>query len=401
MAHVLAWLEGFRPAAINGHTVFQWWHVEGKGPEQTTNPVADYWDGAAKRLGQHGDDIEKLMSDAGGHWEGAGADAMQAHLSPLAQWATAAQGVCGQMNGAMNNQGNTWAEAKPKIQQVDDTPPDPGFSDVWPPNYADKCGQWRDTTKGNMQAMQVYGDQTKANLQNMPVFTAPQSSQGQLGVGTGPGPNVDYRSQNPGNVGSYNYSGSRYSGSPSGPYNYQPGQGGPTQPPLPRQNPVPGPLPIVGPEPHPQPLPWQGPISTDPSNANPLPTTNLPGFNDPGASGGQYGSGGSGGVSGGFMGGGFGAGGGDFESGGRAGGAGGRAGAGGFGAENEFGSRGGRGMGAAGGRPGAAGQPGMGAGGRGGKREEDKEHKSPSYLEEIEDVFGTGEKVAPPVIGED
>jgi hypothetical protein len=42
----------------------------------------------------------------------------------------------------------------------------------------------------------------------------------------------------------------------------------------------------------------------------------------------------------------------------------------------------------------------MGAGGAGRGGEEDKEHKSADYLIETEDVFGDGQMVAPPVIGE-
>ncbi|HEY2764382.1 MAG TPA: hypothetical protein VGJ13_10280 [Pseudonocardiaceae bacterium] len=58
--------------------------------------------------------------------------------------------------------------------------------------------------------------------------------------------------------------------------------------------------------------------------------------------------------------------------------------------------------GAAGGRGGAGGAgeaPMGGAGGRG--KDEDKEHRRPSYLIEMDDVFNDGRKVAPPVIGED
>ncbi|MCO1579698.1 PPE domain-containing protein [Crossiella sp. SN42] len=51
-----------------------------------------------------------------------------------------------------------------------------------------------------------------------------------------------------------------------------------------------------------------------------------------------------------------------------------------------------------GGPAGAAGGP-MGAG-AGGRKEEDKEHKRADYLQETEDVWGDGKRVAPPVIGE-
>lgn len=55
-----------------------------------------------------------------------------------------------------------------------------------------------------------------------------------------------------------------------------------------------------------------------------------------------------------------------------------------------------------GGARGAAGTPGMIAPGAAGRRgEDDKEHESPEYLVETEDIFGDGRKVVPPVIGED
>lgn len=64
--------------------------------------------------------------------------------------------------------------------------------------------------------------------------------------------------------------------------------------------------------------------------------------------------------------------------------------------------RGGQGVAAA---RGAAGTPGMGMAGspQKGQGEEDKEHKSAPYLEELDDVWGEGTipMVAPPVIGED
>lgn len=55
---------------------------------------------------------------------------------------------------------------------------------------------------------------------------------------------------------------------------------------------------------------------------------------------------------------------------------------------------------AAAGAKGAAGANGAMAGGAGAKKEEDKEHKSADYLEELDDVWTGGETVAPSVIGE-
>ncbi|WP_157767954.1 PPE domain-containing protein [Actinosynnema pretiosum] len=133
-----------------------------------------------------------------------------------------------------------------------------------------------------------------------------------------------------------------------------------------------------------------------------------------GLSGGPGGLAAAGGRAGGFGGGasGFGGGAGGFGAGGSgvggsglgAGGSssalgeGGRSGVGGYGS----GGAGGLG-GVAAGRGGAAaggmGAGGMGAAGGRGNGEEDKEHKTASYLQETEDVFGDGTLVAPPVIG--
>lgn len=63
------------------------------------------------------------------------------------------------------------------------------------------------------------------------------------------------------------------------------------------------------------------------------------------------------------------------------------------------------GRGGLGGARGAAGQPGAGGmagqGGKGGKKGEDGEHQRPSWLVEADpdEIFGTDEKVVPPVIG--
>ncbi|ACU40613.1 hypothetical protein Amir_6817 [Actinosynnema mirum DSM 43827] len=111
-------------------------------------------------------------------------------------------------------------------------------------------------------------------------------------------------------------------------------------------------------------------------------------------------AGGFGGGAGGFGAGGSGVGGSGLGAGGSSSalGEGGRSGVGGYGS----GGAGGLG-GAAAGRGGAAaggmGAGGMGAAGGRGNGEEDKEHKSASYLQETEDVFGDGTLVAPPVIG--
>ncbi|CCH35406.1 hypothetical protein ABZ816_12445 [Actinosynnema sp. NPDC047251] len=149
----------------------------------------------------------------------------------------------------------------------------------------------------------------------------------------------------------------------------------------------------------------------------PGPGQRPPGIPGPGGGrGGLPGGGGSGGGSGGAGGGrgggagGLGGGPGGMAAAGRGGGFGpgggagvlgeaGRAGAGGFGPSGG-GAGGLGGAGAAGGRGAGAGMGGMGgAGGHGGQGEEDKEHKSASYLVETEDVFGDGTMVAPPVIG--
>jgi PPE family protein len=99
-------------------------------------------------------------------------------------------------------------------------------------------------------------------------------------------------------------------------------------------------------------------------------------------------------------------GGGDNEYGGRGYGRGGGVGSGAGSGASESGSGGRSGIGgsaaqeAMGGRGGAGrGGPGGMGGGRGGRKEEDAEHETPDYLVETDDVFGSGEMVAPPVIG--
>ncbi|TDQ04271.1 PPE domain-containing protein [Labedaea rhizosphaerae] len=146
---------------------------------------------------------------------------------------------------------------------------------------------------------------------------------------------------------------------------------------------------------------------TDPSQFDPNGNHTGQGGVDPRTAHGAGGGGGMGGMP--MMGGGGGLGGaGDSEYGGRGygrggagmgagsgsgaseSGSGGRSGIGGSAAQEAMGGRGGAGRGGAGG---------MG-GGRGGRKEEDGEHESPDYLVETDDVFGSGEMVAPPVIGE-
>ncbi|GAA2692440.1 PPE-repeat protein [Actinosynnema pretiosum] len=125
-----------------------------------------------------------------------------------------------------------------------------------------------------------------------------------------------------------------------------------------------------------------------------------------GLSGGPGGLAAAGGRAGGFGGGagGFGAGGsgmgGGLGSGGSSSalGEGGRSGVGGYGS-NAAGGLGGAAAGRGGAAAGGMGAGGMGAAGGRGNGEEDKEHKSASYLQETEDVFGDGTLVAPPVIG--
>lgn len=143
------------------------------------------------------------------------------------------------------------------------------------------------------------------------------------------------------------------------------------------------------------------PGRTDPSQFDPNGghTGGHGGIDPRGAQSANAGGAGMGGMP--MMGGGGMGGGGDSEYGGRGygrgssgmgaseSGSGGRSGIGGSAAQEAMGGRGGAGRGGAGG---------MG-GGRGGRKEEDSEHESPDYLVETDDVFGSGEMVAPPVIG--
>ncbi|AHH95484.1 hypothetical protein [Kutzneria albida] len=118
----------------------------------------------------------------------------------------------------------------------------------------------------------------------------------------------------------------------------------------------------------------------------------------PGSGTGGPGAGGPGGR------GGFGAGAGSGAAGAGAGGAGSR-GAGAGASAGAMAAEEAAGRGGLGGARGAAGQPGAGGmagqGGKGGKKGEDGEHQRPSWLVEADpdEIFGTDEKVVPPVIG--
>ncbi|MBW4715749.1 hypothetical protein [Saccharothrix obliqua] len=174
--------------------------------------------------------------------------------------------------------------------------------------------------------------------------------------------------------------------------------GGPGQGPGPGgSNWTPGPVPGPGPRPGPNPPFRPGPGGRPPG----LPGGGRPGMPGGGGGGGGGGRGGLGGVPGAGGPGGMAAAGrgGGFGPGGTSGmlGEAGRSGAGGFGPSGGGGLGGA--AGARGGMGGAGMGGGMGAGAGRGQGEEDKEHKSASYLVETEDVFGDGTMVAPPVIG--
>ncbi|MBP2339614.1 hypothetical protein JOF41_005792 [Saccharothrix coeruleofusca] len=170
---------------------------------------------------------------------------------------------------------------------------------------------------------------------------------------------------------------------------------------------------------YPGPGGWVPPVPPGPGQGRPgpgTPTGRPPGLGGPGRGGpggGGLPGGGRGGL-GGAGGGGLGGPGGMAAAGGRGGfGPGGLGGAPGAGVLGDAGRSGAAGFGPTGSGPaggfgpagaGRGGPGGMAAGGMGGapargQGDEDKEHKSASYLVETEDVFGDGTMVAPPVIG--
>jgi hypothetical protein len=410
-----------------GETVYNWFD-KGKGPSQSTAPASQAWRDLSKGHIEVSELINKAVRDSGAAWEGQAGDSARGATSPLATWADVTGETATAQATTSDSVGEAYVNAKYAMQKPPSVPDKPFLNDwaFWETDYDEAVKKNQQVSEANMRAFSQYGDTVTASTQNMPTFISPTATEANMeeqgtggdkrinqvdrngtddtytppGTGQPPGTGGPGDSTNPSGwkppTDSTNPSGvdpndprNRPPGfDPNDPRNRPPGTGDPNIPPGGR---------------------WDPNNPNDPRNRGRL-DPNDPRNRTPNGPGGGRGLGGPGGPPGG---GGAGRGGGGAGLGGAAaargiGGPGGMGGGfGGAAGVNEQG-RGAGGFGPAGaGAAGAAGRggaAGMGAGGMGagagrGQGEEDKEHKSASYLQETEDIFGDGTMVAPPVIG--
>ncbi|GAA3431404.1 WXG100 family type VII secretion target [Kutzneria kofuensis] len=370
--------------------------------------AGDEWKQLAGQLREAAITLDAAINGSQSHWEGAAADLARAHLAKVRDWSADTAEFFNATGTAMHDQVDAAAKAKTDMPDPVDFDPakmieqaagNPIAMITLPVEMYTTYQASNEAKDKAVKVVQTRDASMQAASASIPAFTPPPdisdgstasttvASAGPVGSGSGV---AAYHGTSGG--GSYG-GGSSYT--PSGGGSYHPAAsvpgGGGTYTPGPVGGGGGGPTRISG---------------YDPGLGNPgynAPNyTNTPGGNSP------YGPGGGGnpGLAGGFGPGGGGGGGGTGYRGGAGGmgssatssaakpGAGPATGAG--SAAEGAGARGG--MGATGG----AGQSGMspGAAGRGGKKEEDKEHKRPTFLVETDDVFGDGQMVAPTVIGE-
>ncbi|MFI6097691.1 PPE domain-containing protein [Lentzea sp. NPDC051213] len=406
-----------------GETVYKWFQA-GTGPSQSTALTAQSWRDLSTGHVDVADLINKAVRDSGASWEGSAGDAARGGTSPLANWATVTGDSASAAATNSDAVGDAYVNAAHAMEQPPAVPKKPFLNDYafWETDYDEAVKDNQKVSEANMRAFNQYGTAVTSSTDNMPTFISPTATDASMEEGGDkkidevdrtkhtPPEHADPSKTGGGDQLSNNDDGT------TGTSGWKPPGGGDdtnlsrVDPKLPPPTPPPGSddwrnrLPGGD-----QNLPpgggggWNKNDPNDPRNRgkfdpnDPRNRPGGPGGRPPGGGGGGGAGGGRGGMGGGpgglggaaaargagGMGSGFGGAAGVGEQG--------RGGAGGFGPT-------GAGAGAAGGR-GAPGAGGMGAGGGRGQGEEDKEHKSASYLQETEDIFGDGTMVAPPVIG--
>ena len=364
--------------------------------------AGDAWKGLAGQLREAAITLDAAINGSQSHWEGAAADLARAHLSKVRDWSADTAEFFTATGTAMHDQVDAAAKAKTDmpepvnfdpVKMMEQAAGNPISMIALPVTMYTTYNASNEAKDKAVKVVETRDASMQLASSSIPAFTPPPdisdsgttsttvASAGPVGSGGGVSAYQGHSGGGSyGGGGSYNPGNSGYQPPAQTPVNaaYNPNQvGGPTG----GQTRIAGYDPGLG-----------GPGGTNPN------LSNTPGGNSP------YGPGGSGpGGAGGFGptgGGGAGGGGGSYRGGaGSSSASSARPGAGpstGAGSAAEgAGARGG--MGSAGS---AGGQSGMGAGGRGGKKEEDKEHKRPTFLVETDDVFGDGQMVAPTVIGE-
>ncbi|MFS8099386.1 PPE domain-containing protein [Lentzea alba] len=420
---------GFAMLPLGGGEMVYKWFDAGKGPSQSTSPTAQAWRDLSTGHTEVSRLIEQAVKDSGASWEGAAADQARGKTSPLATWADVTGLSATEAGKTSDAVGQAYVDAKYKMAKAPEVPDKPFLNDwkPWTTDYDEAVEKNQQVNEQNMRAFTQYGDAVVASTNNMPIFISPDPNDAKMvddgggkkpgkvdppGTGdpytppgggdklgtTGVGDDTTTSGWKPPTTGTGDDTNpSRFD--PNDPRNRPPG----FDPNDPRNRPPGTNDPGIPPGGR-----WDPNNPNDPRNRgrfDPNDPRNRPGGpNGPGS--GRGGGGGGGGAGGGRGAGGLGgaaAAGLGKGPGGMGSGFGGAAGVGAAGEGAGRGGAGGFGPGGAGaaGRGGAAGMGagGMGAGAGKGQGDEDKEHKSASYLQETEDIFGDGTMVAPPVIG--
>ncbi|GGM83426.1 hypothetical protein GCM10012275_62560 [Longimycelium tulufanense] len=415
-----------RPAGWDAATVYRWFH-EGKDTGQTIHPASEAW----RSLGKEYDEVKQLVEDelrkAQGVWEGQAAEAMTSRVSPLAAWAEELKRVTEGIAGKVSEQGSAFTDTRHKVEPPQHVPDKPFLNDYlpWQTDYDDAVSTNKAVTDRNIQAVASYGTTTKDNISSLPTFTAPPAVETDLRQPDSQPVDPGYREHtvDPTHNVTNQTSVDRRAGDPVSPPPLRPAEPPPpggqvVQPPAATVDPASvKPVQTVGADPVRSPADLGGSRLPSSPSPNPLYPVGPPGGTGPGphtsstvprppVRGGLPGQGPDGrpGV---------------FTGGGPGGGFGPRGSAGygpagsGYGGQNPLAPGSGTGTGVPGGgpRPGGInlesgsanrGGPGMvgGMGAGAGRKEEDREHRRPHYLVEIEDLYGDHRRVAPPVIGE-
>ncbi|GAA5157752.1 PPE domain-containing protein [Amycolatopsis dongchuanensis] len=419
-----------RQASVGGRTIDarQIWEQIHPGSSDSLHQGA----GAAGQLqsvhdqrAQLIDEINKAMDAA---WQGDASQQVQAGAHPLGIWLRDSASNLTKSQGYLTSQADAFDAAQRKVQEIAATPPHAGFVDHINPwsDKDDEIRKYNEQGQTNVEAFNAYYQASAQNAAGMPQFSAWQGNTFSDGNGKGDTGDTNGNGRigntpSTGNVGGYQPSnvgsipGGGVGSIPGGSTGNLPGTSGSHfgtgtgtgsetghgpgyQPNVPGST-YPG---------------YQSPKWDDSTSAAGYrPSTSGTDFSsDFGPTGSGYGIGGTGGGFGSGSGGGFGPGGvgsigaagfGPAGSGslgaGSSTGAGAGSGAAGGAAGAGRGLAGAGGAGAAG-RAGTSGMAGMGHGGRG-KGAEDEEHQT-KYLvsEDPNELFGTDELTAPPVIGE-
>jgi hypothetical protein len=405
---------------MTGNTLYEQFHnnVQGAGP---LNDAKESLDRLQTTYENVRDNLTQALSGIKATYTGNAADAMNDAFTPLANSFNDGANFAGSASLSTSFQATSFATAQAKIQNQVPVPAAPWYEPVDPfsTDHDDAIQQNSQIDAANEAAYTAYGSDTGGNLGY--VQPAPTNTSGfgsfsatQQGNGTTVG-SPSGSSGAPGSGGSGSGgSAARYRGTDTGPSGYVAPPSG-TSSSSGSSNPGGG---VSTPPGQTSTSSYTPPPSTGPGGGTPgggVPTGSPAGTgggqfdgNGPGAvmgpvggSGGSFGGGAVGGGSGGSVGrGGFGLTGGNGPGASGSGAGGTRSGAGSTaGVANEAEMEGG--VGAAG-RSGASGMPGaMGGRGRG---EEDREHRTASYLtndDNVNLIIGDFDPVAPPVIGEE